>query len=82
VIIALKQRQVDEFFANIPDKLTSAKIFLDPMRYAGTIVRAAQKAKWFETDPGDIDELTPSAVVALALEVSKAYNDALAVRPN
>jgi hypothetical protein len=81
-VIELKQKHVEAFYHAIPQDLTAVELFRDMLRNSGAIVRAAQKAKWFETDPGDVDELAPGAVLELAKEVTAAYGEAIAVSPS
>ena len=81
-VIELKQRHVDAFYSHLPEGEMVGRMFIDLLRNAGAIVRAAQKANWLDPDPGNVDELKPSAVLELAKAVAEAYGKAITIDPS
>ena len=48
----------------------------------GATVRAAQKAGWFVTDPGDVGEMTGAECARIAAEINRVYVEAITLDPN
>lgn len=48
----------------------------------GAVVRAAVEAGWLDGDPGDVGEMKPAGVIALAKKINNAYTEATTLDPN
>jgi hypothetical protein len=79
MIIELKQRHLEAFEAEY-FRLMDGKRGKNTDN--GATVRAAQKAGWFVTDPGDVGELTGKRVGELAAEINRVYVEAITLDPN